>query len=125
MSSSSANNKRCFWLRCSNIHRIRASLRMRCGSESLAASFARFQTQPSSPSQRRIVSAETWMLRLTLSWAERVAQLQRVRHQPKAFGEALSNASKERFNEGDRRVDRTGGEIVPSSAKSKPSELVR
>ena len=86
---------------------MRANRSIRCGSSSLATSFARFHTQPISWSQRRTVSADTSIPCLAWSVAARVAQLHRVRHQPYARGAALSKAPRERVSHGQRlRADR-------------------
>ena len=63
------------------------------------------------------------MPRLTFSWAASVAQLQRVRHQPKALGGAFSSASSERLSEGDSQEVRMGGRMVAIVGEVKASEM--
>jgi hypothetical protein len=79
----------------------------------LATSFARFQTQPMSWSQRRIVSAETARPRVVCSVRASVAQLQRVRHQPEARGGIWSRASSDRRRGGSSTAVRTVGTSRP------------
>ena len=78
--------------------RIRAKRSTRSGALSLATSLARFHIQPSAWRQRRTVSAQTvrpvaWRCNVRAS----VAQLQRVRHQPYAWGVAWSSVSSAAF----------------------------
>src|ERR1044072_5978155 len=100
MSNSSAKTKAARRVRFSTQKRMHASLAMRSGSSSRATNLARFQTQPNLCNQRLSVAAETPTLRCTCICAASEAQLQRVRHQPKADGVRLSKASSERRKEG-------------------------
>ncbi len=86
ISSSSAKSMAPQSLSRSNTKRMRARCSTWCGSSSLATSLARFHTQPTSWSQRCIISAETVMPRFTCRVSASVAQLQRVRHHPRARG---------------------------------------
>jgi hypothetical protein len=80
--------------------RVKYNFVPRSGSSSLAATFARFHSQPSSGSQERMVSADTAIPRRTCSSTANAAQLHRVRHQPNARGAVLSNAWTERLSDG-------------------------
>jgi hypothetical protein len=82
-----------------------ASLVVRCGSLSFAMSLARFQRQPKPYNQRRIVSADTRKPRRASRLKAKVAQLQRVRHRPKAAGGFCRSASKLRYSEGARNKE--------------------
>src|SRR3954447_12013076 len=102
MSSSSTNKRACRGHRVSTAKRMAASLAVRSGSLSLAASLARFQRQPSQCSQRRTVSADTHKPRRASRLKASVAQLQRVRHQPSALGGFANKASRLRRSEGSK-----------------------
>jgi hypothetical protein len=81
---------------------MRANWGTRSGSWSGAISWTRFQRQSKRCNQRRTVSADTWNPRRTCKLEARVAQLQRVRHQPPAEGALASKANKRRRSAGTR-----------------------